>query len=41
LAKKHVFGSSAGRRGGGWQTLACALEVQAYDENYGFRLYVG
>jgi len=36
LAKKHVFGSSGGCRGGGCQTLACALEVQAYVENYGF-----
>jgi len=24
--KKHVFGSSVGCRGGGCQTLACALE---------------
>jgi hypothetical protein len=30
-AKKHVFGSSVGRRGGGCQTLACALGVPSYD----------
>jgi hypothetical protein len=28
--KKQVFGSSIGRRGGGCQTLACALGVLAY-----------
>jgi hypothetical protein len=31
VAKKHVFGSSVGRRGGGCQTLACALGVPSYD----------
>jgi hypothetical protein len=36
LAKKHVFGSSVGYRGGGCQTLACAVEVRAYIDNYGF-----
>jgi len=35
-----VFGSSEGRRGGGCQTLACALGVQAYVENYGFFSYM-
>jgi len=28
--KKHVFGSSVGCRGGGCQTLACALGVLTY-----------
>jgi len=28
-AKKHVFGSSVGCRGGGCQTLACVLGVLA------------
>jgi len=27
VGKKHVFGSSVGCRGGGCQTLACALAV--------------
>jgi hypothetical protein len=27
-SKKHVFGSSVGCRGGGCQTLACALGVR-------------
>jgi len=28
--KKQVFGSSVGRRGGGCQTLACALGVRVH-----------
>jgi hypothetical protein len=42
LAKKHVFGSSVGCRGGGCQTLVFVLGVLAYVENTCFlKLYVG